>query len=255
VVGRDGVAKWHCARKGSGYVALYSYQPAAFATEGPYAGVDLQADGYRNVWVSHVGDASLDGSFATWTNQIRKGWMRVDILPPGPDRDGGLPWCLWQNECVVGFPDKIDYWRLVKCVQWIPFINTRPVCGHTLDTMGFVRGYLSCDLPDWRLCLAFAAIKAIDWSLPSATFGHVDVEYVPYLKSALQFSWDKELLVGRRYNAVRREPFAQKLDRFDTPFSSSKPWRNATVLGIRAGALSAHLDFGATPPTRALVDQ
>jgi hypothetical protein len=254
VVGRDDVTTWHCGRKGTGYVALYSYQPAAFAETGPYAGVDLLADGYRNVWIMHVGDESVDGSFDKWTNNIRKGWVNVDILPPGPDRDGGLPWCLWENECVVGFPDQIDYWRLVKCVQWIPFVNRKPVCDHTLNTWGFLGCFLKCELPDWRLCLAYCAVKSIDWSIPSATFGHVHVEYIPYFKPALEYGWEKELRVGRRYNAVRRELYGQEMKRFDTPFSQAEPDLSERILDIRTDGLSAHLDFG-DQPQRVLVDQ
>lgn len=255
VVGRDRRATWHCGRKGSGYVALLSYEPAAFADSGPYAHVDLQANGYRNVWITHVGDESRDGSFGSWTNTVRKGWVNVDILPPGPDRDGGLPWCLWQNQCIVGFPDQIDYWRLVKCVQWIPFINRKPPCDHTVETMGFIRCYLRCELPDWRLCIALCAIKSIDWSIPSGTFGKVEVEYVPYGKPALEFGWDSELLVGRRWNAVRREPYSQENARFDTPFVRLEAGPEAKLVDVRVdGGVSMNLDFG-KPPRRTIVNQ
>ncbi|KAJ1624932.1 hypothetical protein T492DRAFT_1043164 [Pavlovales sp. CCMP2436] len=247
VVGRDDVSTWHCGRMGDGYVAIYSYQPAAFAAEGPYAGVDLLADGYRNVWITHVGSRSRDGDFDKWVNSVRMAKININILPPGADRDGGLPFCLWQNQCIVGFPDQIDYWRLVKCVQWIPFVNSSPPCGKTLNTMGFVGCYLGCKLPDWRLCLAMCAVKSIDWSLPSATFGHVDVEYIPWFKPAMEFSWDDELLVGRRYNAVRREPYDQTCDRFDTPFGRADRGIDVRKLAIRAKNTSLDLDFGESP--------
>lgn len=254
VVGRDGRATWHCARKGSGFVALLSHQPASFAESGPYAGVDLQADGYRNVWIAHVGDESVDGSFHKWADTVRKGWVNVNILPPGPDRDGGLPWCLWQHRCVAGLPEQLDYWKLIKCVQWIPFVNTRPPCGHTLESMGFVRCYLGCDLPDWRLCLALCAVKSIDWSLPSGTFGRVQVEYVPYGKPALEFGWEGELRVGRRWNAVRREPYPQLNDRLATPFAHLAAGPGPKLLDARAGGDSMNLDFG-QPPRRTVVNQ
>mmetsp|Transcript_17223 Transcript_17223/g.53330 ORF Transcript_17223/g.53330 Transcript_17223/m.53330 type:complete len:1006 (-) Transcript_17223:109-3126(-) len=252
VVARDD-AVWHCGRKGTGYVALHSHRPAAFASEGDFTDADLIAEGYRNVWITHIGDASTDGSFAQFKNDIRRGWTTVDILPPGLDRDGGLPFCLAQNDCIQGFPDAIDYWELVKCVQWVPFINPSPPCDETLNTLQFIGCFLGCDLPDWRLCLAKCAVEAIDWSLPSATFGRVHVEWRPWWKKKLIFGWDEELLVGRRYNAVRQEPYRQLNPRLDTPFSLLEFGRNDNVLDVWSKGFGAHLDFG-TPAERTLVD-
>jgi len=254
VIGRDGVTTWHCARKGDAYIALHSQNPAAFATSGPYAGVDLIADGYRNVWIADVGDARTDGRFDQFVSRIWKSVVDVDILPPGPDRDGGLPWCLWQNECIQGFPDNVDYWRLVKCVQWIPFVNSNPVCGHTLDTWGFIGCYLGCDLPDWRLCIAKCVILAIDWSIPSGTFGHVDVRYRPHLRREIIWGWDAELRVGRRPNAVRHEIEPQRYERFDNPFTEVAAGHETEEMRVDVDGRSVFLDFG-EPPLRNVVDE
>ena len=69
---------WTLARKGKGYIALWSqraptwrvYDPTVYATRGMTKPFDLIAEGGPdNVWIVEVGDASL-GSFATWRRAI-----------------------------------------------------------------------------------------------------------------------------------------------------------------------------------------
>ncbi|MCB0075506.1 MAG: hypothetical protein KDE20_28830, partial [Caldilineaceae bacterium] len=55
--------KWNFARKGDGYVALYSALPATWTTSGPDADHELVAAGARNAWICQVGGKSEDGSF------------------------------------------------------------------------------------------------------------------------------------------------------------------------------------------------
>lgn len=250
--GGGGPGRWHVGRKGRAYIALYSYQRAAITTSGPFMHKELIAEGRRNVWIAHVEDESTVGSFDTFKRFVSRGKVEVDILNPGLDRDGGLPFCLWQNHCIQGFPDQIDYWHLVKCVQWIPFVNPKPVCDHTLNTMQFVGCFLGCDLPDWRLCLIMCAVKAIDWSIPSATFGRVTVKYTPWRRQKMQYSWHDTLVVGRRWNAVRNEPVPQEFERFDTPFSRVDFGRDVERMDMRAGRHHTHLDFGDKPKYHAV---
>jgi hypothetical protein len=67
VVEKDG---WLFGRSGEGYVALYSHQPYQWVTEGPDAGQEIAAPGYKNVWICQMGRASVDGSFEDFITSI-----------------------------------------------------------------------------------------------------------------------------------------------------------------------------------------
>jgi hypothetical protein len=69
---------WVIARKGDGYVALYSQKPTVWQTEGEWAGRELIADGRFNTWICEVGDAELYGSFDEFVSQIEE--ARVDVF-------------------------------------------------------------------------------------------------------------------------------------------------------------------------------
>mmetsp|Transcript_23826 Transcript_23826/g.61366 ORF Transcript_23826/g.61366 Transcript_23826/m.61366 type:complete len:114 (-) Transcript_23826:236-577(-) len=101
-----------------------------------------------------------------------------------------------------------------------------------LDTRSFVGCYLGCDLPDWHLCIAKCVLLAIDWSLPSATFGHVDVRHRPYMRRDIKWGWDAELRVGRRWNAVRKELEPQRYERFDNPFTEVAAGHEIEEMGV-----------------------
>jgi hypothetical protein len=58
---------------------------------------------------------------------------------------GGLGMCLIENDCVVMKEDqKLDVERLTKCVQKIPIVNPRPVCGDKINTVGMLSCMGSC---------------------------------------------------------------------------------------------------------------
>jgi hypothetical protein len=70
---------WTFARKGDGYIALWSWRPTTWRSydpaENPMAGMtqpyDLLAEGGPdNVWIVEVGDAATSGSFAAFTAAI-----------------------------------------------------------------------------------------------------------------------------------------------------------------------------------------
>jgi hypothetical protein len=61
---------WTCARKGDGYVALYSALPTQWQTSGAFAGRELIATGDRDVWICVVGRRAEDGPFAGFVSRI-----------------------------------------------------------------------------------------------------------------------------------------------------------------------------------------
>jgi len=63
-------AGWVFARRGAGYLALFSHQPARWTRDGALRGEGLIAPGRRNRWICQLGRAAVDGAFATWCERI-----------------------------------------------------------------------------------------------------------------------------------------------------------------------------------------
>jgi len=61
---------WAFARKGDAYLALMATAGLEFVTEGQTAFRELRSYGLENVWVCHMGQAMLDGSFAEFQSKI-----------------------------------------------------------------------------------------------------------------------------------------------------------------------------------------
>jgi hypothetical protein len=83
---------WTFGRLGKGYVALYSYRPAAFliydgktqATGGRVKPFDLRADGGAdNVFIVEVGREAKSGSFDAFQNAITSAHVEVTSRGPG----------------------------------------------------------------------------------------------------------------------------------------------------------------------------
>ncbi len=72
--------KWAFARKGQGYVALRAAQGFEFITRGPTAFRELRSHGRENVWLCHMGQALLDGSFEEFQNKILAMGLATDHL-------------------------------------------------------------------------------------------------------------------------------------------------------------------------------
>ena len=79
--------RWLCARKGRGYVALYSAQPTFWPTTGAQAGSELIAPGMRNVWICQVGREAEDGSFADFVQAVTQAVVDVQGAGDGPASD------------------------------------------------------------------------------------------------------------------------------------------------------------------------
>ncbi|MBX3469322.1 MAG: hypothetical protein KF878_20810 [Planctomycetes bacterium] len=70
-------AGWVFGRKGQGYVALYSAQPAYWRAYGPDVGRELVAPGARNAWLCQVGREADDGPFDAFVDAVAR--ARVDV--------------------------------------------------------------------------------------------------------------------------------------------------------------------------------
>ncbi len=71
---------WTFAARGPGYVALYSQHPAAWAEQGPYAGVELRANAPDNVWICELGREETAGSFESFIEAILAAPVTGDFL-------------------------------------------------------------------------------------------------------------------------------------------------------------------------------
>jgi len=62
--------QWAFARTGDGYLALAAARGFSFVTSGPTAYRELRSPGLSNVWLCHMGQALLDGSFDDFQKKI-----------------------------------------------------------------------------------------------------------------------------------------------------------------------------------------
>jgi len=71
---------WIFARKGDGYLALWSQQPYQWQTqEGPDKDREVIAQGVRNIWICELGRKATDGAFDTFVDRI----CRAEIASNG----------------------------------------------------------------------------------------------------------------------------------------------------------------------------
>jgi hypothetical protein len=80
------VGRWRFARRGAGYLALFSARPAQW-NESPEAGEDrgreLVAEGAENVWICELGRAATDGPFERFVERIAAAPCAIDGLRVG----------------------------------------------------------------------------------------------------------------------------------------------------------------------------
>jgi hypothetical protein len=72
--------KWAFARKGDGYLALTAARGFEFIQEGQTAFRELRSFGGENIWLCHMGQALLDGSFDDFQQQIIRMNVNFDKL-------------------------------------------------------------------------------------------------------------------------------------------------------------------------------
>ena len=77
VVERDG---WVFARKGEGYMALWSREPYVWQNEGLDEDAEIIADGKTNVWICEMGRKALDGPFEAFMDRIADASVVTDGL-------------------------------------------------------------------------------------------------------------------------------------------------------------------------------
>ncbi len=71
---------WVFARKDDGFLALYSQHPARWASDGPYADIELRADAPDNIWICEMGRAGVNGAFEDFTRAILAAPVECDFL-------------------------------------------------------------------------------------------------------------------------------------------------------------------------------
>jgi hypothetical protein len=77
VLERDG---WIFARKGDGYLALWSRDPYVWQDEGPDQDGEIIADGKTNVWICEMGRRAVDGSFEAFVDRIAAAFVATEGL-------------------------------------------------------------------------------------------------------------------------------------------------------------------------------
>ena len=72
--------KWTIGQKGDSYVALYTYEPAFWAT-----GYELKSWGQKNTYIIELGSVEEYGSFENFTNLITEAPITITPLARGYD--------------------------------------------------------------------------------------------------------------------------------------------------------------------------
>ncbi len=72
--------KWTIGKKGDGYVALYTYEPAFWAT-----GYELRSWGQKNTYIVELGSVEEYGSFENFVTQIKQAQVSITPLSLGYD--------------------------------------------------------------------------------------------------------------------------------------------------------------------------
>jgi len=61
---------WIFGRKGNGYIALYSRNRYRWQESGEYAGMEVIADGRKNIWICEMGRKKIDKDFNSFMDRI-----------------------------------------------------------------------------------------------------------------------------------------------------------------------------------------
>jgi len=63
---------WIFAKKGDGYIGLWSKNSTRWADEGKYANKELIAEGKKNIWICELGSKSQNGSFQSFVRDLKE---------------------------------------------------------------------------------------------------------------------------------------------------------------------------------------
>ncbi len=72
--------QWVCARKGQGYIALYSQHPTHWLADENQKLIELRADAPDNIWLVEMGDATHWQDFASFVAAVTAAPIRCDGL-------------------------------------------------------------------------------------------------------------------------------------------------------------------------------
>ncbi|MFX0071740.1 MAG: hypothetical protein ACFFAO_11685 [Candidatus Hermodarchaeota archaeon] len=114
---------WIFARKGDGYLALWSEQPYYWQTEGDYKDIEVIAESDENVWICEMGRRATNGPFWSFVNRISNSLvLRCGeyILYNSPSQ-GFIKYC-WDNVSQNCKPVKLnDYPRYQNPYSYVNF--------------------------------------------------------------------------------------------------------------------------------------
>jgi len=71
---------WTFGKKDNSYIALYSYEPAFWASE-----YELRVNGFKNAWIVELGSKEESGSFEDFVSEIKSASLEIESLKLGYD--------------------------------------------------------------------------------------------------------------------------------------------------------------------------
>ncbi len=223
---------WIFANKGEGYLGVWAPDLALLDEAGnEWSGQELRSPGVQSAWIVEIGRAATDGSFADFQRTLLSHTVELRTTPPVVDGPSGIVTCLAQHpECLEGFPGDLS--NLLACVQYVPVVNPRPVCGDKVDVSRLLGCINSCEPEEEEgegetttraLCLAQCAIQHATIEPGSVRSGDIVVDYVSHrTETRYEFSWDFDmrLFSTRDGQLVPRDHNLDSTKRYNTPYTS-----------------------------------
>jgi len=79
---------WVFGKVADGYIALRSQAPVKWTAEGPQAGLELVAEGAKNIWICVMGRSAVDGSFEDFMSKIKAAKVNYEGVKVSFDAPG-----------------------------------------------------------------------------------------------------------------------------------------------------------------------
>jgi hypothetical protein len=127
-------AEWAFARQGQAYLALMAARGLEFVTRGQTAFRELRSPGLENIWLCHMGQALLDGTFEEFQSKILALDMSFDGLAVGVKTLRGDRLAFgWQGALLInGQEQPLDAARHIEnpyCIADLPALQMDIVFG------------------------------------------------------------------------------------------------------------------------------
>jgi len=124
---------WTFARKDHAYLALWSKASTTWSQKEVLGGEGLVAEGRQNIWLCQLGREAIDGTFASWMEQIAKATIKVDGLSITYGAPGiGVISFGWDGPLRVNGRDEplADYGRFDNPYCVLPYGSSRYEIAH-----------------------------------------------------------------------------------------------------------------------------